>query len=204
MNITSTNARKTQCPRGHSYDDQNTKYEKNRSGSVSRKCKSCISIRLKSKYAEKTRVHKIKNPDTEYRPNNVKHGEFGTRLYVIWAKMVARCRNKDDELYGGRGISVCTEWLEYTNFAKWARSNGYRDDLSIDRINNNGNYSPENCRWATAKEQANNRSSNRLITYGGVTKTLQQWADQIGIRTETLRYRLNNWTVHRAMTEGVS
>jgi len=157
---------------------------------------------------EKLRAQKIKNPSSEYRENNVKHGEFGTRLYGIWAHMKARCLNincPDYSSYGARGISVCISWMDYRNFAIWARTNGYSDELTIDRINNNRNYEPSNCRWATPKAQANNTRNNRLIEYKGITMTLQQWADKTGIRRETIAYRINSgWDIDRALTERVS
>lgn len=186
------NSLKTHCPYGHEYSSDNTKLDISRNGTVLRKCKACISIRLKAKYALKV--------GESYRPGGIKHGEFGTRLYGIWSKMIGRCDDTGDKLYGGRGIKVCDEWRDYRAFAEWARNCGYSDILTIDRIHNDGNYEPSNCRWATPKQQANNRRSNRLVTYNNRTKTLQQWADYVGMKSHTLKYRLNKgWDIESAL-----
>lgn len=129
---------------------------------------------------------------------NYKHGGFGTRLYEIWRQMHRRCSGvgaKAYEDYGGRGISICEEWGNYEPFREWALLSGYKDNLTIDRIDNNGNYCPENCRWATAKQQANNRRSNHSVKYMGGTHTVSEWADILGLDQRELWQILNrnNW-----------
>ena len=134
------------------------------------------------------------------------HGMAKTRLYKEWRRMKERChlKTKDGyERYGGRGITVCSEWLNsFEAFRDWALANGYRDNLTLDRINVDGNYEPSNCRWATNSEQQSNKSSNRFITFDNRTQTLSQWARETGIRKDTLRCRLENgWSVERALKE---
>lgn len=141
---------------------------------------------------------------------NTKHNHSNDRLYNIWLKMRDRCYNKKNKSYadyGGRGIIVCEEWnSDFMSFYNWSIKNGYDESLptsecSIDRIDVNGNYCPSNCRWATIKEQANNKRNNRMITYMGKTQSVSMWADELNISVGKLRSRLDrNWTVERAFT----
>ena len=121
-----------------------------------------------------------------------KHGKSHSRLHNIWLTMRRRCSKNNlrySRNYSGRGITICEEWDDFENFSKWAEENGYRDDLSIDRIDVDGNYCPENCRWATHTEQQNNKRSNRRITYEGETHTLAEWAAIKGIKYGTVYQR---------------
>ena len=125
---------------------------------------------------------------------NFKHGESDTRLYKIWGGIKSRVSNKNDttfEHYGGRGIKICDEWIEYVPFRDWSLSNGYTDELSIDRIDVDGNYEPSNCRWISMEKQMSNMTTNNLITYKGRTKTLTEWSDSLGIKRSTLSSRIH-------------
>lgn len=126
------------------------------------------------------------------------------RLYSIWVHMRDRCLNPEDALYkyyGARGITVCAEWLDYPTFYSWAVSKGYAENLTLDRVENNKGYSPDNCRWATSTEQNSNRRNNVLLTHNGETKTLQQWARDLGISRGALRDRLKHGlSVEEALT----
>lgn len=111
------------------------------------------------------------------------HGlyRFNRRLAKIWSCMIGRCNNTKNtnyNFYGGRGIKVCQEWKDASKFQKWAVDNGYKDGLSIDRIDVNGNYCPENCRWVTIKEQARNKRNNHFIYFNGERKCLVEWLEQ--------------------------
>ena len=124
------------------------------------------------------------------------HGFSKSRIYSIWSKIKLRCYNKNDEfhynLYGKRGITVCDEWKNnFMAFYNWAMANGYKDNLTIDRINANGNYEPSNCRWATIKEQCNNRRTTVIVKYNGLSKSLMEWAEQLNISYSTLRKRFH-------------
>lgn len=136
---------------------------------------------------------------------NTKHGLSKTRIYGIWGDMNKRCsnRNRTDWMnYGGRGITVCDEWRhDFQAFYFWAKNNGYTEDLSIDRKDNNKGYSPENCQWATKKQQNNNTRASRKITAFGETKNLQQWADESKIGHATILFRLKSgWTPEDAVS----
>lgn len=114
------------------------------------------------------------------------------RLRKIWGSMKERCyrpMHMHYKNYGGRGITVCDEWKDdYIAFARWAYKNGYRDDLTIDRENNDGNYEPSNCRWITVKEQNNNTRSNRIIEYKGTQYTVSQLAEVAGLNVFCKNY----------------
>lgn len=116
------------------------------------------------------------------------------RLYEIWKGMKRRCydvKRKEYKNYGGRGIEVCDEWANnFSAFYTWALENGYNNALTIERNDVNGNYEPSNCRWATKKEQANNRRDNQFLTYNGKTQTIAQWAKELNINQNTLRNRI--------------
>lgn len=121
------------------------------------------------------------------------HGMSETRIYRIYHKMKLRCYSKVNPAYpayGGRGITICDEWLnDFMEFYNWSMDNGYADDLSIDRIDNNKGYSPDNCRWTTKKQQANNTRSTIFLTYKGETKPASEWSEITGIPQDTLTYR---------------
>lgn len=133
-----------------------------------------------------------------------RHGQYGTRLYEIWRTMKKRCTNPKHgqyRNYGGRGIQLCEEWKDFRLFYEWAIKSGYADNLTLERIDNGDNYSPENCRWATIKEQANNRRSNHIIEYAGERLTLAQWSEKLGVSWACLYERLRKgWTIERALT----
>lgn len=127
-----------------------------------------------------------------------------TRLFRIWGGIKTRCLNPNDKAYtkyGGRGITICPDWENsFKSFYDWALSNGYSDDLTIDRIDVNGNYEPSNCRWATAKQQASNRTNNRLLTYNGETKTVSEFAKEYGLSQQCLHNRIKRgWSIERAL-----
>lgn len=135
------------------------------------------------------------------------------RLQNIYVNLKQRCYNPKSTFYknyGGRGITVCDEWLNsemydgrstkgWIAFKNWALSNGYADNLTIDRIDNSKGYCPENCHWVTMRTQQNNRRSNRLVTYKGKTQSLADWCRELNLNYGTIKCRIRrNWTIEKA------
>lgn len=129
----------------------------------------------------------------------IKHGCSPKRLYLIWTEMKRRCFSPNCRSYpnyGGRGISVCDAWRHsFSSFRDWALANGYAENLTINRIDNDAGYSPENCTWSTMKAQANNRRSSRIITFDGKSHTVAEWSDLLGVPYPTLLWQFNNHPV---------
>ncbi len=166
------------------------------------KCHKC------GKIVEKTLEHHTITCGCYDRHHNnfYKNGLSGTKLRYIYANMKERCynpKNKSYKHYGKRGIIICNEWLsDFENFYNWAIANGYKDNLTIERIDVNGNYEPKNCKWADYYEQMNNRTNTIKLTYNGTTKALTQWAREYNIEISTLRSRISRgWSVERALNE---
>lgn len=131
------------------------------------------------------------------------HGESGSRLYDIWCHMKRRTNNPQDPAYkdyGGRGIVICDEWYKYSAFKEWAISNGYSDSLTIERIDVNAGYFPDNCKWIPINEQSKNRRSCHFFTIGNETKCVTEWAKLIGIKPRTVLERMRyGWSIEDAL-----
>lgn len=137
---------------------------------------------------------------------NTKHNLNDTRLHNIWVKMKQRCLNSKDvayKNYGARGISVCDKWLnDFKAFYDWAINNGYSDNLTIERINVNGNYCPENCTWITKSQQCLNTRKNVFLTYNGMTKTIKEWADYFNVSYSAFFHRVERgWDIDRIFNQ---
>ena len=135
------------------------------------------------------------------------HGLTRTRLYSTWRSMKTRCLNPKDQAYdryGGKGITVCEEWMSWEPFQAWALAAGFKEGLSIERIDNNSGYSPTNCTWATAREQQNNTKSNRVIEYKGRKQNVTEWARELGLSRSIVFKRLYaGWSAEEALTKPV-
>jgi hypothetical protein len=132
------------------------------------------------------------------------HGMRSTSIYAVFRAMQQRCYSKKAvgyPHYGGRGITICAEWLaDRRTFFAWAKRSGYQEGLTIDRIDNDGNYEPDNCRWTDVLTQANNKRSNRFVEFCGERKTIAQWARSRGLSTNCLWGRIQNgWPIERAL-----
>ena len=131
------------------------------------------------------------------------HGMTHTRTYKIWDRMIQRCKSPrviNYERYGGRGIKVCARWNKFANF--FADMGVAPDDKTIERIDNNGNYEPTNCRWATWPEQYRNRRNTVFLRLNGITKSLTEWSDETRLKQSTIYTRLRRgWTTKQALTE---
>lgn len=133
------------------------------------------------------------------------HGLSKTPLYKVWCEMKQRCANpkcQSYKWYGNKGIKLCSEWLEFVSFYEWALAHGYKSNLTIERINVNGDYCPENCKWITNIEQQSNRSTTHYITHNGESHTLTEWSNIQGLPRTTLSNRIRmGWSIERALLE---
>lgn len=132
--------------------------------------------------------------------------EENKHLYDIWSKMRKRCLKQDSpryQDYGGRGIGICDEWArDFDAFVDWSMANGYEIGLTIDRIDNDGNYEPGNCRWSTRRQQNRNKRTNLMVTYRGETKDLMTWCEELGLKYDPVHHRITHgWDVETAFTK---
>ena len=133
------------------------------------------------------------------------HGMSHTRLHNIWCGMNNRCdpNHKNSERYGGRGITICEEWVKFENFRDWSLANGYREGLTIERIDVNGDYCPQNCKWIEFSKQARNRTTTKWVTYMGREMSLAEAAEIAGLPYKAVHYRIKKlgWSVEKALSE---
>lgn len=151
---------------------------------------------------------------TTIRKDPTTHGKSKSRLYEVWSSMKSRCYNPTNaryEHYGAKGISVCDEWRDsFQSFYDWAIANGYNEMAAktfctLDRIDYNGGYRPDNCRFVDANVQNNNKQSNIWLTYEGKTQTAAQWARELGLKASVIRYRYHaGWNVEDILTKGAT
>jgi hypothetical protein len=126
-------------------------------------------------------------------------------LFSIWKGIIERVYNENSisyKYYGKRGITMCDDWKnDFFAFKNWAVNNGYQENLTIDRIDVNGNYEPINCKWSTAKDQANNRTNTVLLTYNNLSLTINEWSEKMNLNPNTIRSRMDKeWTVEEVLT----
>lgn len=185
--------------------------KRNKAGSVHWKCVCSCEGKIIEVASRSLRVGTTKSCGCLQRENiarviksNIVHGMCYTRVYYIWRHMVGRCTNPNDKKYpsyGGRGITICDRWLKFENFYE-DMGDPPTKEHSLDRVDNDGNYEPKNCRWSTPKVQSRNTRRNVLITHQGKTQCLSAWAEETGIGSGTLQYRLKNgWSIERTLNE---
>jgi hypothetical protein len=170
------------------YASQHTVKETAEHFNVSYDCMQAFLARYKIRHL----ARKVQGEDN----NNYKVGfSLNKKLYWVYYSMIARCHNpncKGYRRYGARGIKVCEEWRkDNKTFYKWALANGYKEGLTLDRINNDGAYEPANCAWVTNKRNCNHTSRVHFVTYKGKTQSVSDWAEELSINYSTLRNRLN-------------
>ena len=141
--------------------------------------------------------------------NSRTHGVSKTRLYRIWRNMKSRCLNDNvpcHSYYGGRGIGISQEWEQFEPFYKWSMENGYTERLTLDRIDNNGNYEPSNCRWVSFQAQMNNTRSNHILSFRGEERTIAEWAREFNLPYQRVINRINTlgWSVEKALTTPIN
>lgn len=162
------------------------------------RCLSCGNI-FETRGDRLSGSHPIKT--CQHCARNTNRGLSKTRIHAIWSSMLQRCNNKNNPAYpryGGRGIRVCERWLDFNNFYD-DMIGAYHDDLTIDRIDNNGDYCKENCRWATRKQQGRNTRRNLEIKYHGQEKCLSEWCELLDLPYHTVIFRLyRGWGVVKA------
>lgn len=148
--------------------------------------------------------YKMERMHEAARRANTKHGMTNTRLYRIYKHMMNRCYNENDisyQKYGAKGITVCDEWSSFEPFRDWALSNGYTDNLTIDRIDSSCGYCPDNCRWTGYDEQNNNRSVVKIIEYNGEAHSISEWAKKLNMPYKKLWKRIHvGWDIEKALT----
>lgn len=185
---------------------EKTEIRANNNGEYKYKCECTCG---KITFVRKSNLKSGNSKTCGYCNRSVRHSPLSNglrsknkRLYSIYQNMKQRCYDENSityKNYGKRGIKICDEWLnDYSKFYNWSIENNYQNNLSIDRINNDGDYCPQNCRWATKEEQQNNTRNNRKIKYNNEIKTLAQWAKILNMSQQKLRYRLNNWSIEEA------
>lgn len=176
-----------------------------KSSLISGRTKSCGCLKSHL-LAERNRKYKLTG---KMHKKNTTHNLSKTTIYKKYLGIKERCFNKNCEAYkyyGGRGITVCDEWKNnFQNFYDWAMSNGYKDDLTIERIDFNGNYCPANCKWIPRSEQTKNRRNVHKITYKGKTQSLSDWARELNISFNTLYQRVitSKWNITKSFEKPI-